>query len=169
MSAARLKAPPPPRIRPALEDDIPAIHALLTELAQATGHAGRFVSSEDDLRRYGFSSQPMFEVMLAERDGGIAGLCLFFYTYSSWRGSPGVYVQDLVVDPRTRSTGVGNALLRATARQARTRGATHLRLSVDAANAGAIRFYAKLGLRHAGSEYTYEATDAAFDTLAKGS
>lgn len=166
MSAARPERPPAARIRPALEGDIPAIHALLTELAQATGLADKFLSSAEDLCRYGFSQQPMFEVMLAERDGGIAGLCLYFYTYSSWRGSPGVYVQDLVVDPRSRSAGLGEALLRAAARGAKSRGATHLRLSVEAANAGAIRFYEKLGLRHAGSERIYEAGDAAFDALA---
>lgn len=154
------------RIRPAFEDDIPAIHCLLAELAAATGLAGKFVSSEDDLRRYGFSPRPMFEVMLAEQGTRIAGLCLYFYTYSSWRGAPGVYVQDLVVDPSARSSGVGRALLVVTARHARSRGATHLRLAVDAANTAAIRFYERLGMRHAGNERTYEASDDAFDALA---
>ncbi|HEX5788805.1 MAG TPA: GNAT family N-acetyltransferase [Woeseiaceae bacterium] len=124
------------------------------------------MSSEDDLRRYGFSPRPMFEVMLAEQGTRIAGLCLYFYTYSSWRGAPGVYVQDLVVDPSARSSGVGRALLVVTARHARSRGATHLRLAVDAANAAAIRFYERLGMRHAGNERIYEASDDAFDALA---
>jgi GNAT superfamily N-acetyltransferase len=154
------------RIRPAFEDDIPEIHALLAELANATGLASKFVSSEEDLRRYGFSPRPMFEVMLAERDGRAVGLCLYFYTYSSWRGAPGVYVQDLVVDPAIRSGGVGRALMVVTARHARSRGATHLRLAVDAANEAAIRFYTRMGLKHAGSERVFEATDDAFDELA---
>jgi ribosomal protein S18 acetylase RimI-like enzyme len=164
LSAARPL--PELRIRPAFEDDIPAIHCLLAELANAIGLKNKFVSSEEDLRRYGFSPRPMFEVMLAEQGTHVAGLCLYFYTYSSWRGAPGVYVQDLVVDPGTRSTGVGRALLVVTARHARSRGATHLRLSVDAANTAAIRFYERLGMRQAGSERIYEASDEAFDALA---
>lgn len=154
------------RIRPAFEDDIPDIHALLGELANATGLARQFVSSEEDLRRYGFSPRPMFEVMLAEQDGRAVGLCLYFYTYSSWRGAPGVYVQDLVVDPTARAGGVGHALMVVTARHARSRGATHLRLSVDAANTAAIRFYERSGLTHAARDKIYEASGDAFDELA---
>ena len=156
------------RIRPAFEDDIPEIHALLAELASATGLARKFVSSEDDLRRYGFSPRPMFEVMLAEQNDRVVGLCLYFYTYSSWRGTPGVYVQDLVVDPAARAGGIGRRLMVVTARHARSRGVTHLRLSVDAANTEAIRFYERLGLRNAGSERIYQASGDAFDELADG-
>lgn len=154
------------RIRPAFEDDIPEIHALLKELANATGLSRKFVSSEEDLRRYGFSPRPMFEVMLAEQDGRAVGLCLYFYTYSSWRGAPGVYVQDLVVDPSARAGGIGHALMVVTARHARSRGATHLRLSVDVANSEAIRFYERAGLSHATRDKIYEAAGDAFDELA---
>ncbi len=55
-----------------------------------------------------------------------------------------------------------------TARHARSRGVTHLRLSVDAANAEAIRFYERLGLRNSGSERIYQASGDAFDELADG-
>ena len=154
------------RIRPAFEDDIPEIHSLLAELANATGLARKFVSTEEDLRRYGFSPRPMFEVMLAEQDGRAVGLCLYFYTYSSWRGSPGVYVQDLVVDPDARASGIGRQLMIVTARHARSRGATHLRLAVDRANEKAIRFYERLGLKRARRDRIYEASGDRFDELA---
>jgi ribosomal protein S18 acetylase RimI-like enzyme len=155
-------------IRPATEEDVPAIHRLLAQLADATGLADKFHSGEDDLRRFGFSPRPMFDALLAERDDTVVGLCLFFYTFSSWRGTAGVYVQDLVVDRDARTGGVGRTLLVETARHARGRGVTHLRLSVQSDNADAIEFYRRLGLEHAADEYIFEAEGDAFDRLADG-
>lgn len=155
-------------IRPATEDDVPAIHGLLAQLAEATGLADKFLSREKDLHRFGFSPRPMFDALLAEQQQGVVGLCLFFYTFSSWRGTAGVYVQDLVVDRYARTGGIGRALLVETARHARGRGVTHLRLAVQTNNADAIQFYERLGLSHAADEYVFEADDEAFDRLADG-
>jgi len=154
-------------IRPATEQDVTAIHGLLAQLADATGLAGKFHSSEDDLHRFGFSPRPMFDALLAEQDGAVVGLCLFFYTFSSWRGTAGVYVQDLVVDRDARTTGVGRQLLAETARHARGRGVTHLRLSVQNDNDAAIQFYERCGLVHASDEFIFEADGDAFDRLAE--
>jgi GNAT superfamily N-acetyltransferase len=155
-------------IRPATEDDVPAIHRLLKQLAEATGLADKFFSREKDLHRFGFSPRPMFDALVAEQAEGVVGLCLFFYTFSSWRGTAGVYVQDLVVDRTARTGGIGRALLVETARHARGRGVTHLRLAVHSGNVDAIRFYEHLGLTHAADDYIFEADDEAFDRLADG-
>lgn len=153
-------------IRCATADDIPAIHRLLSELAQTTGLPHKFVSGEADLQRYGFGDAPMFEALLAERDGGAIGLALFFYTYSSWRGEPGIYIQDLVVSEQARGLGLGRRLIAAAVSHASRHGATHLRLSVEHDNEQAIGFYKSLGLRHSDNEKIFEASGDAFGQLA---
>jgi len=156
-------------IRPATEHDIGDVHRLLAQLADATGLSSKFHASEEDLRRDGFSADPLFQTLVAERDGAVIGLCLYFFSYSSWRGSAGVYVQDLVVDRDARGGRIGERLLAETARLARTRGATYLRLSVQRNNANAIRFYERCGLALSSSERIFEADAAAFDALAEHS
>ena len=66
-------------------------------------------------------------------------------TYSTWRGARGLYVVDLYVEPETRGRGVGELLLRLSARRAAARGAQFIKLEVDETNAGAERFYQRLG------------------------
>jgi len=154
-----------PVIRPAAAGDVPAIHALLRELAADTGLTGKLRSRADDLLKYGFSGPPAFEGLVAELNGEILGISLFFYNFSTWRGEPGVYVQDMVVTERARGFGLGRRLLRETARHAGRNGATHLRLSVDRDNAAAVSFYRSLGLDHARREMIMEANRAAFRKL----
>lgn len=152
-------------IRAAVESDAAVMHALLTELAEATRVRDKLISSADDLRRHGFSEAPKYEALLAEQDGEIVGMTLFFYTFSSWRGAPGVYVQDIVVRKSARGRGIGRRLLLETAKQAGRQGATHLRLAVEHDNADAARFYDRLGLKPCDSERMFEADGAAFERL----
>ncbi|HNP35057.1 MAG TPA: GNAT family N-acetyltransferase [Woeseiaceae bacterium] len=154
-------------IRQATAEDVPAIFKLLRELAESGNLAHRFSCNEDDLRRHGFGEQPMFEALLAESHGTAIGLSLFFFTYSSWRGAKGVYVQDLVVSQGAQAQGLGRRLIVATARHAVKSGATHLRLSVECDNDKAIGFYRRLGLRHSDSERIFEASGATFEELLK--
>ncbi|MDH5455895.1 MAG: GNAT family N-acetyltransferase [Gammaproteobacteria bacterium] len=160
---------PEPAIRRATAADIDVIHALLEQLASSMGQQHRFRGRAADFLRFGFSDQPHFEALLAEQDGAIIGLCLYFYNFSSWRGELGVYIQDLVVDQRVRTRGTGRALVRETVRQAQRRGATHLRLSVEKDNEGAIRFYEKIGLKQSASECIFAAVDDDFQKLAETS
>ena len=107
----------------------------------------------------------MFEALLAEQNGAALGLALFLYTYSSWRGEPGVYIQDLVVSAQARGLGLGRQLVAATVCHAREHGATHLRLSVEHDNEQAIAFYKSIGLRHSDNEKIFEANGDAFGQL----
>jgi ribosomal protein S18 acetylase RimI-like enzyme len=66
-------------------------------------------------------------------------------TFSTWRGARGLYVVDLFVDPAARGQRVGQRLLRMSAERFAARGASFIKLEVDEANAGAQRFYARLG------------------------
>ncbi len=155
-------------IRAALEGDCDDIHALLNELAVAVGDTDKFVSSIDDLRLHGFGEAPLFDALIAELDQYAVGLCLYFYTFSSWMGAPGIYVQDLYVDEAQRGTGLGRRLLAQAATAGKARGANHLRLSVDHANFSGQQFYDALGMRCRDDEHIYQADGAIFAALADG-
>lgn len=154
-------------IRAATADDVENMHAMLLDLARATGLREKIRSKPEDFRKLGFREKPAFQALIAEQGSRPVGLSLFFYNFSSWRGELGVYVQDLYVTAEMRGTGLGRRLLAETVRLGRTQGATHLRLSVERDNARAHRFYRKLGLKLSGSELIFQATGAAFERLAE--
>jgi len=156
----------PITVRQARESDCDSIHAMILSLGRATNDAHRIKSEPADFARHGFGDESLFDALIAERDGKTVGLSLFFYTFSTWLGEPGVYVQDLYVAKSERRTGLGRRLLAETARIGRERGATHLRLTVDAANANAKSFYERLGMEHRDKEDTYHIGGAPFDNLA---
>jgi len=154
-----------PAIRLATAADVETIHQLLQHLADSTGLRQKFMSRTEDFLRFGFCEDPRFEVLLAEQDDVVVGLCLFFYNFSSWRGELGVYIQDLVVDSVVRAAGIGQLLVRKTARHAYEQGATHLRLSVDRDNHKAMRFYEKIGLQESADESIFAAYEGDFLNL----
>ncbi|RWL42302.1 MAG: GNAT family N-acetyltransferase, partial [Mesorhizobium sp.] len=94
--------PAPVTLRPGRIDDVETIHAALLRLGTHIGAHQEITSTPDDLRRYGFGASPAFSTLIAEVGGEFAGLCLHFPIFSTWRGRPGVYVQDLYVEDRFR-------------------------------------------------------------------
>lgn len=150
------------QIRPTTPEDAETINALLTDLAVTLGAAEAFHGSANDIRRHGFGERPGFHSLIAEAGTEAVGLALFFYTYSSWRGRLGVYVQDLHVVEAYRGSGLGRRLLAAAAKQGHTDGCTHLRLSVDPNNARAVAFYRRMGLKRKLDEAIHEAAGPAF-------
>ncbi len=164
MAATR---PPEILIRFATVEDAETIHAAMIGIATVMGERERVVSTPDDIRRYGFGDQPAFEALLAEVDGSSAGVCVFFPSFSTYKGRPGVYVQDLFVDQKFRILGVGARLLQRLAALTAARGGCYIRLSVDTANAGAQEFYARLGLEHSAAEQIHAAYGAAFTALSE--
>ena len=153
-------------IRLAEARDADMIHAALVAMAHAMNKGAKIISTADDIRRHGFGDDPAFEVLLAEIDGGFAGLCLTFPSFSTWRGERGVYVQDLYVDEAFRGRRIGEALLKAAARRAQERGAGYLRLSVDTSNRRAEAFYERLGITHSRDEQIHMIKGEAFHAFA---
>lgn len=154
-------------IRAAVSSDAEAIHAALLGIAEAVGETGGVRSTADDIRRHGFGDDPAFEALVAEADGVVVGLCLFFRSFSTWTGRPGAYVQDLHVAPAMRGRGVGEALLRRLAAIARGRGWAYVRLSVDAGNLAAQAFYQRVGMSWSPKERIFTAAGEAFEALAR--
>jgi GNAT superfamily N-acetyltransferase len=152
-------------VRAATAADAEAIHAMILLLARDTATGRPVSSTPDDFRRFGFSAAPCFQALLAERRGAPVGLCLYFFSFSSWMGKRGVYVQDLFVDDSERGTGLGRKLIAETARRAGEQGAGFMRLSVDRKNLGAQSFYSKIGMERAEYEVIFKAVDAGFEAL----
>ncbi len=92
-------------------------------------------------------SLDLVNVVVAEERGKLLGACLSLMTFSTFRGSKGVYVVDLFVDGAERNRNIGEALLRETARRGKVRGAKFVKLEVDLTNAGGARFYERLGFK----------------------
>ncbi len=142
-----------PEIWLAGEEDIPAIRAMLAALAEVLGYGTAFASTEAALRRHGFGPEPQFEVMMAGPREAPLGMALFFRHFSTMRGKPGAYVQDLYVDGAARGQGLGERLLAAVAGYGAEKwGAAYLMLTVHDLNEGAGRFYARLGFDAHGDE-----------------
>ena len=155
-----------PAIRKATVEDADLLLSAIKIIGDHLGTPERITASAEDFRRHGFGPSPAFTALIAEITGEFAGMCLFFRSFSTWRGKPGAYIQDLVVPETFRGQGVAEALLRHTARQVRAEGGAYLRLSVDSANAGARRFYERIGMTLQSQERIHAIHGADFDLLA---
>ena len=160
-----VKDPSVVTLRLATADDAETLHAMILAMGREVGEPDSISSCPDDFRRYGFSDPPCFHALIAEREGVAVGLCLYFFSFSTWRGMRGVYVQDIYVAASERGSGLARKLISETARRAGGQGAQFLRLSVDRKNRAARKFYSKLGLRHAASECIYMAKGDDFEAL----
>jgi len=135
----------PVSTRLATPNDAPEIARMLALLADDLGDRDAFSSTPDLIRQHGFGADALFHTVIAEADVPV-GLALFFPHFSTTRGQPGAYVQDLWVDQEQRGLNIGRVLLRAVAQYAaRNWQAAYIALSVHADNTGAMRFYDRLG------------------------
>jgi ribosomal protein S18 acetylase RimI-like enzyme len=131
-------------VRPMREEECEAVAAMVHGLARDTGAGLIPAVDAAALRDNACGAAPLIDVVVAEVDGRLAGACLGLMTFSTWRGVRGLYVVDLFVNPAHRGVGVGESLLRETARRAAAKGARFVKLEVDSANDGAARFYERL-------------------------
>ena len=153
-------------IRFASIEDAEDIFSALVGIAETVKELHKLKSSVDDIRRFGFGETPAFEVLIAEIDGRFAGCCLYFPSFSTWIGRPGVYVQDFYVADEFRGKGIAERLLQRLASVTRKRGGCYIRLAVDTQNFRAQAFYARAGIKHSDTEQIHAAYDTAFHALA---
>lgn len=132
-------------IRPATAADVGQILTFIRGLAAYEREPDAVSATEEDLLRHGFGEKPYFECLMAEHDGKPAGFAFYFYDYSTWLGRPGLYLEDLYVDPPLRGLGIGKALMRRVAEIALEKGCARLKWEVLDWNQPAIDFYASLG------------------------
>ncbi len=132
-------------IRPAEAADVPLILQLIRDLALYERDPDAVVATEADLLRDGFGPTPRFQVLIAEHDGAPAGFAFYFFTYSTWRGSQMLHLEDLFVREEARKQGIGIALMRRLARVAVDSGCARFGWQVLDWNEPAIGFYRSLG------------------------
>ena len=132
-------------IRPATPADAPAILALVRELATYEREPHAVDATVDDFVRDGFGERPLFRVLLAEWDGSPVGFAFYFLAYSTWRGRPVLYLEDLFVLPEHRKKRIGLTLMKRLAREAIDLGCRRFVWQVLDWNEPAIRFYESLG------------------------
>ena len=157
----------PLRIRDLRPGDADAMHAMVVKLAKATGEADKIRSRAGDYRRHVFGDRPLVDGVIAERGDVPVGMCLYYMTFSTWLGEPGVFVSDIYVASGERGTGLGRLLMAAVARKGLAVEATHLRLNVVATNGLAQAFYRRIGMEHRDYEQTWHLGGDGFARLAE--
>ena len=134
-------------IRFATPADLPLIADLIRALAEYEKLAHEVRFDDAVLAQKLFGERPYAEVLIGELDGTPQGFALFFHNFSTFEGKPGIYLEDLFVQPETRGSGLGKALLTRLAALAVERDCARLEWSVLDWNAHAIGFYESLGAR----------------------
>jgi GNAT superfamily N-acetyltransferase len=136
------------QIRFAQPEDAETVHRLVFELAVYEKLTHEVVSTPEDFRRALAGPEPMVEVFLAEISGKPIAFALFFQTFSTFAGRPGIYLEDLFVLPEYRRRGIAQALFLELFRIARERNCGRVEWTVLDWNEPAIKFYTeKLGAK----------------------
>lgn len=129
-------------LRYAQKKDLPEVLSLIRELATYERAPQEATVSLDDLEKDGFGDKPIFEVILAETDGKIAGMAFYYYAYSTWKGKC-IYLEDIIVRENMRAKGIGKVLFDAVVMKCKKVNARRLMWQVLDWNEPAINFYKK--------------------------
>jgi len=132
-------------LRPAAAADVTEILRLIHALAVYEKLEHQAVGTEAMLRKALFGDRPSCEALLAESGGRAVGFALFFTTFSTFLCKPGLYLEDLFVEPECRGLGIGKALLQRLAAIAAERDCGRFEWRVLDWNEPSIRFYESLG------------------------
>jgi GNAT superfamily N-acetyltransferase len=132
-------------LREATETDVPLVLQFIRDLAEYEKLTHTVVATEDMVRNTLFGPRSYAEVIIAEWQGAPAGFALFFHNYSTFLAKPGLYLEDLFVNPELRGKGIGKALLRKLAQIAVERDCGRMEWAVLDWNEPSIQFYKSLG------------------------
>ena len=153
-------------VRPVRPDDVPAVVGLVRELADYERALQEVRLTEAQLTEALFGDSPALFGHVAELDGEVVGIALWFLNFSTWRGTHGIYLEDLYVSPRHRGSGLGRELLRTLAALCVERGYSRLEWWVLDWNAPSIDFYKAAGAVAMDEWTVFRLTDDALSTFA---
>lgn len=153
-------------IRPAAVHEVPLILQFIRDLARYEHLEDQVVATEESLRAGLFGPRPHAEVLFALLDEKPVGFALFFHNFSTFLGRPGIYLEDLYVQPQARGHGVGRRLLAWLAGAALDRGCGRLEWAVLDWNEPSIGFYRNLGAVSMDDWRIFRLTGPALEQLA---
>lgn len=157
----------PLRIVPATETDVPLILQFIRELAEYEKLADQVEATEARVLENLFGASPKASCVLAYHETRPVAFALYYFTYSTFAGLPGLYLEDLFVKPGVRGQGVGRELLRYLAKLARQQGCFRIEWAVLHWNKPAIGFYESLGAVPMGEWAVYRLSGTALSGLAE--
>jgi GNAT superfamily N-acetyltransferase len=155
-------------IRTAIPADVPQILTFIRALAAYEREPDAVTATEEDLLRDGFGPNPFYFCLIAEHDGCPAGFAFYFFNYSTWKGRPGLYLEDIFVNTEFRGLGIGRALLQRVAAIAVEKNCPRLQWEVLDWNTPAIDFYRAMGAEFLDEWRNVRVTGAALARLAAG-
>ena len=133
------------KIRLAEPSDVSDIHRLIYELAVYEKAPDEMVATLEQIETSLFTDRPVAHCHVAEVDGKIVGIALWFLNYSTWLGKPGIYLEDLFVQPEFRGHGIGKGFMKTLAQLCIERGYERFQWWVLDWNEPSIEFYKSLG------------------------
>jgi GNAT superfamily N-acetyltransferase len=135
-------------VRPLAAQDLARLLELIDGLADYERLARPDAAARKRLADHTLASPPRVHTLLAEVDGDVVGYAMYFFTYSSFRAQPSLYLEDIFVLPEWRGRGAGLAMFRACAAEAVRQECGRMEWQVLSWNEPSIRFYEQLGARH---------------------
>ena len=132
------------KIRPGKSKDLPEVVKMIKELADYEKSLDQVKITEEILEKDGFGSHPYFWLLIAEKNGEIAGLAFYFIRYSTWKGKT-LYLEDFIVKNEYRRQGIGTLIFEELQNIVREEELSGIVWQVLAWNDLAIEFYKKLG------------------------
>lgn len=154
-------------IRPAVREDAAQILDFIRQLAIYEKAEHEVLASEDDILRHVLQDDAVASALICERDGVAIGFAVYFFSYSTWLGKPGLFLEDLFVLPEHRGDGAGKALLVRLAQLAVDKGCGRMEWNVLNWNSPAIGFYESLKARPQSEWTTYRLHGEALAALAR--
>ena len=129
-------------IRKGIKEDVPAVLALIKELAVFEKAPDEVVVTEEELKADGFGDDNIFGLFVAETDGKVVGMALYYVKYSTWKGRC-IFLEDIIVNSAYRGKGIGKKLFEEVVRVSKEAGVRRLEWQVLDWNEPAIKFYKK--------------------------
>jgi len=155
-------------LRPAILADLPEIVRLIRALAEYECLLHEAIVTADDLREPLFGPLPRAHTILAEAGGRPVGLALFYYTFSTFKACPNIFLEDLFVEPAHRGAGIGLALMRHLAQLAVAENCARMEWRVLDWNQPSIDFYQRIGAEMMQDWHTRQLGGDALVALAEG-
>lgn len=155
-------------IRAATPEDVPDLVRFIRELADYQGHLPDARTREEDLSAALFPADraPAVFAHVGQIEGRVAGMAIWFPSFSTWTGRHGIWLEDLFVTTEHRGTGLGVALLNRLAQECLERGYSRLEWHVADWNAPSIAFYEAIGATDLSDQRVYRLSGAALGSMA---